>query len=166
MKQGDLVKAFEENGELFTKAYCGISNDEADTTKVNSQWSIRDEAAHIVSWLEEFEKEIEYIASHGPGRIPWVVTTDISSRAYDTWNRDQIDAMKGMTLGDLCNRYERENEQFIRLVGSLTGEQLTWIAELPWEHKRLAIPDLIAVHEHHERYHVQRSLEHWEDKRR
>ena len=166
MKQDEMVKTLEQNAKLFSKAYSEITNDEAETIKVNSQWTMRDEAAHIVSWLEEFDKEIRYIATHGAGKIPWVVTTDASSSAYDAWNQDRIDAMKGIRLGDLRKRYERENERFIRLVEALTDEQLTWVAEIPWENKRLAIPELISVHEEHERYHVQRSWETWKDKRR
>ena len=161
MKQNEMVKMLEENAKLFRKAYSDITDDEAETIKVNSQWTIRVEAAHIVSWLEEFEKEIRYIATQSAGKIPWVVTTDASSTAYDAWNQDRIDAMKGIRLGDLRTTYERANERFIRLVEALTDAQLTWIAEIPWENKRLTIPELISVHEEHERYHVQRSREQW-----
>ncbi len=166
MKQDELVKTLEENARLFRKAYSDIADDEAEAIKVNSQWTIRDEAAHVVSWLEEFDKELRYIATHGAGKIPWVVTTDTSSTAYDAWNQDRIQAMKGIRLGDLRKRYESENERFIRLVESLSDEQLTWVADIPWENKRLTIPELISVHEEHERYHVQRSREQWKDKRR
>ena len=166
MNPDEMVRMLEENAKQFRKAYSDIGDDEAEGIIVNRQWTIRDEAAHVVSWLEEFDKEIRHIATHGAGTIPWTVTTDESSTAYDDWNQDRIQAMKGLRLGDLCKRYERVNQRFIRLVERLNEEQLTWVAEVPWENKRLAIPELMSVHEEHERYHVQRSREKWKEDRR
>ncbi len=106
MKQDEMVKILEENARLFGEVYSDIADDQAETIRVNSQWTIRDEAVHSLSWLEEFDKEIRYIATHGAGKIPWVVTTDASSTAYDAWNQERIDEMKGIGLGEIRKRYD------------------------------------------------------------
>ena len=132
----------------------GIPDDRAEKIMVTGRWSLRDTVAHLVSWVEEFEREIRYLVETGEKKLPWTISTRDS---YAEWNQARIDEMKGLACSILMERFQASNNSLGELLSSLSGDQLKLAAEIPWYYPpRLAILDIISVKSYHEMHHIEK----------
>lgn len=151
-----LTQQLRDNESALFTVFGKIPDSLANSVRVSSTWTIRDELAHIVSWIEEIYKESEFIISSPGATIPWEIATESSATGYDKWNQARIKEFSGLTVRDLLDRYRDANLNLIRLIERLQDEQLGWTIGIPWEGER-TILQLISIHTEHEHKHLTRS---------
>lgn len=152
MNKNNLRKLILEAQKDLLEILADVSDEYAENTMITNSWSVRDIVAHLVSWVEEFDREVRYILYKGDGTLPWSISTKDN---YSEWNQARIDEMKGLSLTDLTLRFKLSNRKFKDLILSLSDEQSGLTAEIPWYYPtHLTILEIVSVKAYHERCHI------------
>lgn len=157
MTQEDMAKILHNNEQHVLTTYRGLTDQTANKIRASRLWTVRDELAHIVSWLDEISKEIQFLVNYPGETIPWEIATDSSPTGYDKWNHARVKEMDCLKIADLLQRYSAAKKSLVKLILGLSEKQLTWSVEIPWEGRR-TIGQLIAILTQHEQIHLQRTI--------
>lgn len=149
-----LIKMLEQPPQYLREMVGNIPDDRAGKLLITAAWSLRDVIAHLVTWVEEFDREVRYLVETGADRLPWTVS---SGNNYAEWNQARIDEMQGLSASTLLHRLDKSNGRLAEFIGSLSDEQLSQTAEIPWySPPHLSIRDLVSVKAYHESCHIDR----------
>lgn|GEM_PF-2988614 len=131
-----------------------LADSQAESLMITGAWSLRDVIAHLVSWAEEFQREVAYVLDAGGGKLPWTISTHDN---YSQWNQARIDEMEGLSCSELMERFAAANKALEDLILSSSEEQLALTADIPWYYPpHLELLDIISVKSHHELRHIAR----------
>ena len=124
MNKFEMVEQIEENERLVREVYDAAPEYLLNSIKVNAEWTVRDELAHITAWLEEIYSEICFLAD-GDGRsIDWEVATDSSPSGYDKWNREQRKRLRSLGVKDLLDSYSDVSHKLRDFVQTIPDHKL------------------------------------------
>ncbi|MGV8119396.1 MAG: ClbS/DfsB family four-helix bundle protein [Candidatus Xenobiia bacterium LiM19] len=149
-----IHQLFSEPEKLLFEIAGNITDDEAEKIIITSKWNLADTVSHLLSWVEEFDREIRHIAKDGTRRLPWSVST---RNNYSEWNHAQLEKRKGSSLSELHSMFRHLNRDLEDFVLSLPYEKLRTVTEILWYYPPdLTIPDIISVKSHHEMCHLKK----------
>ena len=159
--------------ERLLMAIGGLDEQTLTAEPVVGDWTVKDMLGHIVSWDDEFRREIkEILAGKHPGHALVIRGDD----DFAGWNQHWIDEKRDWTWEMILADVERDYQQAAQLIMGLTPEEYRQRGITPWKRSaqtRPALParedmdsvdTLVTFHWRHINQHV-RMIERWKKNR-
>jgi uncharacterized damage-inducible protein DinB len=117
---------------------------------VSGRWTAKDILGHLVSWGDEFRREVQTILSDKTV-YGYVIRSDDH---FNAWNLAEAEKKKAMSWPDAFADFERNYEEINALIGSLSEAQLHTKGPVPWGDKPVTIESIIRIHPSHIKHHA------------
>jgi uncharacterized damage-inducible protein DinB len=139
------------------------------TRAVVGDWTVKDMLGHIVSWDDEFRREIQLILQ---GKHPGYELTISGADDFSAWNQHWIDQKRDWSWQRMLADVERDFEQAAQLILALTPQDYRQRGVTPWKGAALTRPavparqdtdsvdTLVTFHWRHINQHA-RMIERW-----
>lgn len=143
----DLLNSAQKQYDALNALLATLTADELVVPGIMGEWSIKDILAHLAAWSDlamgwyRAQERGEVVQAPAPG-YKWNETPALNQKIYEE-NRD-------MSLGDVRAWLERSHEEMMRLIGSLSDEEL-WTPELcSWSSSPMGQSFVSATASHYE----------------
>lgn len=145
-----LIDALEKARADLLKVFEGLDEMTLSDTIVSGQWTVKDILGHLVSWGDEFRREVHTILSEQP-------SYDYTIRAddhFNAWNLAEADKKTDMSWQQALGEFERDGREMTALIESLSKEQLQTKGPVPWGDKSIKVEAIIKIHPSHIKHHT------------
>jgi uncharacterized damage-inducible protein DinB len=96
---------------------------------VEGFWTIKDILGHIVSWNDEFRREIEMILQGQHPGFEYIIPFEDD---YQEWNGQQVELKRVWSWERVLADLERDHREAVALVQRLEPEQYALRGVIPW----------------------------------
>jgi hypothetical protein len=160
--------------ERLLAAIAGLDEQALTTEPVVGDWTVKDMLGHIVSWNDEFRREIKLILA---GNHPGYELVISGADDFAGWNQHWIDEKRDWTCERILVDVARDYDKAVQLILDLTPHNFRQRGVTPWKQAALTRPavptredtdsvdTLITFHWRHINQHV-RMIEQWRKRRR
>ena len=144
------------------------------TEPVVGDWTIKDMLGHIVSWNDEFRREIKLILA---GKHPGYELVISGADDFAAWNQHWIDEKRDWSWERIVGDLVRDYLEAVQLIFDLSPQDFRQRGVTPWKQAALtrpAVPSredtdsvdtLVTFHWRHTNQHV-RMIEKWKTQRK
>lgn len=160
--------------ERLFRAISGLTQHTLTTEWVVGDWTVKDMLGHLVSWNEEFRREIQLILEdRHPGYELIISGVD----DFSAWNKHWIEQKRDLSWLQILKDVERDFEQAAQLIVALTPQEYRRRGVTPWQQAALTHPripsredtdsvdTLVTFHWRHTNQHT-RMIERWRKRRK
>jgi len=163
-----LERLARAKGRLLT-AIAGLDEKALISEPVVGDWTVKDMLGHIVSWDEEFRREIELILA---GIHPGYELVISGEDDFAGWNQHWIDEKRDRRWARTMADVAQDFEQAAQLILALSAQDYRQRGVTPWKQAALTHPaaptredtdsvdTLVTFHWRHINQHV-RMIERW-----
>ena len=125
--------------ERLLAAIAGLDEQVLTVRPVVGDWTVKDMLGHIVSWDEEFRREIKQILA---GKHPGYELVISGEDDFAGWNQHWIEEKRGRSWAQMMGDLEQDFEQTGELILTLTPEQYRRRGITPWKQAALTHPEV------------------------
>ena len=155
--------------EGLFNAIAGLDEENLTTEFVVGDWTVKDMLGHIVSWDDEFRRDIRLILQ---GKHPGYELVIRGDDDFSAWNQHWIEQKRDWSWQRMLADVERDFEEAARLILTLSPQDYRQRGVTPWKRaavERPAIPSrgdtdsvetLVTFHWRHTNQHI-RMIERW-----
>jgi len=159
--------------ERLLAAIAGLDEQALTSKPVVGDWAVKDMLGHIVSWDEEFRREIELILA---GKHPGYELVISGEDDFAGWNQHWIEEKRGRRWAQMMADVAQDFERAAQLILALSPLDYRQRGVTPWKQAALIRPSvptredtdsvdtLITFHWRHSNQHV-RMIERWRKRR-
>lgn len=159
--------------ERLLTALEGLDEKALISEPVVGDWTVKDMLGHIVSWDEEFRREIELILA---GKHPGYELVISGADDFAGWNQHWIEEKRGRRWGQMVADLEKDFERAALLILALSPQDYRQRGVTPWKKAALtrpaaptredmdAVDTLVTFHWRHINQHA-RMIERWRKRR-
>ena len=134
----------------------GLDEDTLSNKKVSGSWTTKDILGHLVSWGDEFRREVQTILSDAPA-YDYAIRSDDH---FNEWNLSEAEKKKAITWQAGLEDFERDFKEMNALLETLSEAQLNTNGPVPWSDKPVKIGDILKIHPGHIIHH-EKILKKW-----
>jgi hypothetical protein len=168
-----LLRRLTDAKDRLIDSIAGINPGVFSNERVVGNWTIKDIIGHIVTWNQEFRKDIKLILrSVHPGYRRLISPNN----EFNQWNQYWISRKRNWTWQRIWDDYCRDYKETVQLIEKLGSKDFRKRGVTPWKRsaiKKPAVPNitdmdsietLITFHWRHSNEHV-RIIEKWRRRR-
>jgi hypothetical protein len=159
--------------ERLLAALEGLNEQTLTTEPVVGDWTVKDMLGHIVSWNDEFRREIKLILE---GNHPGYELVISGADDFAGWNQHCINKKRGRSWAQMMDDLEQDFDWAAQLILALSPLDYRQRGVTPWKQAALTRPaaptredtdsvdTLVTFHWRHSNQHV-RMIERWRKQR-
>jgi hypothetical protein len=119
-----------ENSRLrLHNAISGLEPEVCTRAPVEGYWTIKDILGHIVSWNDEFRREIEMILQGQHPGFEYIISFE---NDYRDWNLQQYERKRSWSWEFILDDLQRDHLEAVALVQRLELERYELRGVIPW----------------------------------
>jgi uncharacterized damage-inducible protein DinB len=161
--EAQFIHHLTETHQHLNNAIAGLDPQVCSSEPVAGDWTIKDILGHIVSWNEEFRREIEMILH---GQHPGFDTIISFENDYGDWNQQQVERKRDWPWQRILDDLETDYQMAVALVQRLKPEEYNLRGVIPWSpaaqdrpvelssENTESIETLVSVHWWHTEAHI------------
>jgi uncharacterized damage-inducible protein DinB len=119
-----MANKLNEARTMLKKILEPLSDEQAATIKVNPDWSIKDQAAHLAAANRGMFGIAQRMSKGEDPKLPEGYDNDV-------FNARQVAKRKEKSLAEICAEIDATHSELLAFLDGLTSEQLTLIGEHP-----------------------------------
>lgn len=123
--------------EYLLAATAGLDERVLVTEPVVGDWTVKDMFGHIVSWNDEFRREIKLILE---GEHPGYELVISGADDFAAWNQHWIDDKRDWTWGRMLTEVVRDFNDGVQLIQNLSLHDFRQRGVTPWKQAALTHP--------------------------
>ena len=118
MNKRELLERVREAHEKLTKALEGLTEEEATSVGLNSQWSIKDALAHVVAWEIEAVRAISEIQSN-----TWK-PQKFDKQTIDEFNAHAVESRKENSMSQVRLEFDEAHREMEHTIVTLLPDEV------------------------------------------
>jgi uncharacterized damage-inducible protein DinB len=123
------LEQLESSRLRLQNAIRGLEPEVCASAPVEGYWTIKDILGHIVSWNDEFRREIEMILQGQHPGFEYIISFE---NDYRDWNQQQYERKRGWPWQRILDDLQRDHLEAVALVQRLEPEQYELRGVIPW----------------------------------
>ena len=132
-----MANKINEAHAILKKTLGALSDDQSIVTKVNPDWSVKDEAAHLAAANRGMLGIAQRMAQGLDPKLPEGYDNDV-------FNARQVAKRKEQTLAQISAEIDVTHSELLAFLGTLTPEQLLLMGEHPL-YGQVVLRDLLVI---------------------
>lgn len=173
LRQERYLARLAASKDSLLAAISGLDEQSLTSEAVAGDWTIKDMLGHIVSWNDEFRREIKLILE---GKYPGYELVISGMDDFASWNQHWIEQKRDWTWQHILNEVLRDYHEQVQLILDLSPDDFRQRGVTPWKRAALtrpkipskedtdAVDTLVTFHWRHTNQHV-RMIEKWKKTR-
>jgi hypothetical protein len=118
-RQKQFLEHLDDAHQRILACFEGLDEQTLCTQPVTGDWTVKDILGHLVSWDEEFRREIrEILQGEHPGLLRPISDED----DFSVWNQQQADAKKDWPWERILDGFERDMAEAAEMILTLRPE--------------------------------------------
>lgn len=133
--------------------------------KITHEWSVKDILGHIVSWGDEYRREIGIFRENPMAYYGYIINKEYQ---YYEWNQAQAAEKAKCTWRQIRMDLDRDRNEMMTLVGQTSDQEFDIFGVVPWKLQSVkprpaaltrenscTIQEMLAIHARHIKHHAE-----------